>query len=79
MNTRISSEVIEATYGNRDRYLKVCERNLAIRSRETFRKYVKTQRRLGIELMSEPRWQAAQAAQLANLRANIEANQHEPF
>lgn len=76
---RLSDEEIEATYGTRDRYLRVCERNLAVRQRETFRAYFTAQRHFEIKLFTEKQWAREKATQLARLRAHILLNRHEPF
>jgi hypothetical protein len=44
---RSSYNLIEATYGNRSRYLKVCERHLRSRERETYQWYLSTNRHSG--------------------------------
>lgn len=76
---RLSEDIIEACYGTRDKYLKICALNLKTREKEIFRNYYKMQIRFGIKLLTEKQWGRAQIRQLRLLRANIISNQHEPF
>lgn len=74
---RLSDEVIEATYGTREKYIEVCEANLAARERETFKDYL-GQLVPGMAKLSQKKWQALHVEQLATLRANIAANGFDP-
>lgn len=76
---RIDDGTIEATYRTRDRYLRVCERNLRGIEKETFRKYSRAQRGLRIPLFTEKLWARAQQRRANHMRKVIAANQHAPF